>query len=225
MSSSTPSARSTYDGSRLALVQALPEIARDFGAAEAAVQVTLTAFITTFALTHLIYGPLSDRYGRRTILLVSMAIYVLGSVAVALAPSVGLMTAARVLQAFGAVGGIVLARAVARGAGVDGQLPSPTFNLVFRYSGTVADVVHMDLYRIRQPSELDELGWDELGSAEEILLIEWPERAGDRLPVDRWDIELRVTDALPDLREISVRRVGSPPPLPAFPIALAPDGP
>lgn len=119
----------------------------------------------------------------------------------------------------------VLARAVARGAGVDGQLPSPTFNLVFRYSGTVADVVHMDLYRIRQPSELDELGWDELGAAEEILLIEWPERAGDRLPVDRWDIELRVTDALPDLREISVRRVGSPPPLPAFPIALAPGGP
>ena len=118
----------------------------------------------------------------------------------------------------------VLARAVARGAGVEGHIPSPTFNLVFRYQGTVADVVHMDLYRIRQPSELEELGWDELGSTEEILLIEWPERAGDRLPEDRWDIELKVTDELPGLREISVRRVGSPPRLPSFPIALAPGG-
>lgn len=98
----------------VAYVPALPEIARDFGATEAAVQVTLTAFITAFALTHLIYGPMSDRYGRRNILLVSLVIYVVGSIAVAVAPTVGWMTGARVLQAFGAVGGIVLARAIAR---------------------------------------------------------------------------------------------------------------
>ena len=54
----------------------------------------------------------------------------------------------------------VLARAVARGAGVEGPLPSPTFNLVFRYQGATADVVHVDLYRIHDPRELKELGWD-----------------------------------------------------------------
>ncbi len=127
----------------VAYVPTLPEIARDFGAAEAAVQVTLTAFITTFALTHLIYGPLSDRYGRRTILLVSMAIYVLGSVAVALAPSVGLMTAARVLQAFGAVGGIVLARAVARDVWTFDQVRRPL--ALINSVGAMAPVVALSL--------------------------------------------------------------------------------
>jgi hypothetical protein len=58
----------------------------------------------------------------------------------------------------------VLARAVARGAGVDGFLPSPTFNLLFRYQGTTSAVVHMDLYRIHDPDELKELAWDELGA-------------------------------------------------------------
>ena len=49
----------------------------------------------------------------------------------------------------------VLARAIARGAGVEGALPSPTFNLVFRYPvrGRV-EVLHMDLYRLRDPEEL-----------------------------------------------------------------------
>ena len=98
----------------VAYVPALPEIARDFATTESAVQVTLTVFITTFALTHLVYGPLSDRYGRRRILLGSLVIYLLGCAAVALAPSAGLMTGARILQAFGAAGGVVLARAIAR---------------------------------------------------------------------------------------------------------------
>lgn len=98
----------------VAYVPAFPEIARGLGAPESAVQVTLTAFITTFALTHLVYGPASDRYGRRRILLGSLLIYALGSAAVALAPTAEMLTAARVLQAMGAVGGVVLARAIAR---------------------------------------------------------------------------------------------------------------
>ena len=108
----------------------------------------------------------------------------------------------------------VLARAIARGAGVVGFLPSPTFNLLFRYRGTAADVVHMDLYRIHDPDELKELAWDELGAEQEIILIEWPERAGGLLPADRWEIELGVAEDEPDLRRVRVRRVGSPPPLP-----------
>jgi tRNA threonylcarbamoyl adenosine modification protein YjeE len=117
----------------------------------------------------------------------------------------------------------VLARAVARGAGVEGQIPSPTFNLLFRYDGVTADVVHMDLYRIHDPEELKELGWDELTCGEEIVLVEWPERAGGLLPADRWEVDIRAPEGASGVREVTVRRVGSPPHLPAFPMALAPD--
>ena len=110
----------------------------------------------------------------------------------------------------------VLARAIARGAGVEGFLPSPTFNLLFRYQGVSAAIVHMDLYRIHDPEELKELGRDELGADDEIVLIEWPERAGGLLPDDRWDIELRAPEGDQDLREVSIWRVGSPPHLPDF---------
>ena len=117
----------------------------------------------------------------------------------------------------------VLARAVARGAGVEGLLPSPTFNLMFRYEGATADVVHVDLYRIRDPEELKELGWEELCAGDEVLVVEWPERAGGRLPADRWEIEMRTPDGTSEMREVMVRRVGSPPSLPSFPMALSPD--
>lgn len=112
----------------------------------------------------------------------------------------------------------VLARAVARGAGVEGPVPSPTFNLVFHYDAARGvRVVHLDLYRLRGPDELRELGWEELGGADEIVLVEWPERAGDRLPPDRWDIELAIPSGRASLREVTVRRVGRPPALPGPP--------
>ena len=116
----------------------------------------------------------------------------------------------------------VLARAVARGAGVRETLPSPTFNLVFRYAtpqGT--EVVHMDLYRLRSPDELWELGWEELGGDDEIVLVEWPERADGLLPEDRWEVELAIPAEGGDVREIRVRRVGDPPHLPGFPMAVS----
>lgn len=115
----------------------------------------------------------------------------------------------------------VFARAVARGAGVEGFLPSPTFNLLFRYRGRAAHVVHMDLYRIHDVEELKELGWDELCADDEIVLIEWPERAGGLLPDDRWDVELRVVEQQPDRREVTLRRVGRPPPMPAPEVDVA----
>ncbi len=111
----------------------------------------------------------------------------------------------------------VLARAVARGAGVRGPLPSPTFNLVFRYRAAMSEVVHLDLFRIRDPDELPELGWYELGAPGEIVLVEWPERAGDRLPEHRWEVDLRMPKGVASLRGVTVRKVGDPPPLPPLP--------
>lgn len=84
----------------------------------------------------------------------------------------------------------VLARAVARGAGVAGPMPSPTYNLLFTYELDGLVVHHLDLYRLDDPDDVWELGWEELGQGSEIVLIEWPERAESLLPVDRWEIRL-----------------------------------
>jgi len=115
----------------------------------------------------------------------------------------------------------VLARAVAWGAGVLETMPSPTFNLLFRYEGTGGvSVTHLDLYRIPDPADLWELGWEELTREDEIVIIEWPERAGSLLQPDRWDVDLRIPDGAPTYRDVAVTRVGAPGRLPGFPIAV-----
>lgn len=110
----------------------------------------------------------------------------------------------------------VLARAIARGAGVRSAMPSPTFNLVFQYDvpgGT--RVWHLDLFRITSPDDVWELGWREIGGAGDIVLVEWPERAESYLPPDRWDIRLEASPTDPDLRTVTGRAEGSAPPVPA----------
>ena len=110
----------------------------------------------------------------------------------------------------------VLARAIARGAGVTGAMPSPTFNLVYRYEPRAdLEVWHLDLYRLEDPEEVWELGWRELGEGGQIVLVEWPERAEELLPPDRWDVELSA-EADAELRTIVARRVGRAPVLPSF---------
>lgn len=112
----------------------------------------------------------------------------------------------------------VLARAVARGAGVEGHLPSPTFNLLYRYHGTRGiDVVHLDLYRLEDPDEVWELGWSELGEGEEIVLMEWPEQAELLLPPDRWDVRLEIPEEAATVRIVRAERRGAAPALPAPP--------
>ncbi len=116
----------------------------------------------------------------------------------------------------------VLARSVARGAGVEDSLPSPTFNLVFRYaSPSGRNVVHLDLYRLTHEDELWELGWEELGRAGEIVIVEWPERAGSLLPRNRWEVALLSPTPGSTVREVSVERVGHPPELPGYPVELS----
>jgi tRNA threonylcarbamoyl adenosine modification protein YjeE len=115
----------------------------------------------------------------------------------------------------------VLARAVARGSGFAGAVPSPTFNFLFRYPVRDGiEIVHMDLYRLRSPEELWELGWGELGKDHEIVLVEWPERAGDHLPPDRWEVVLTPSEPGSHLRTVEVSKVGSPSALPGFPVSL-----
>jgi tRNA threonylcarbamoyladenosine biosynthesis protein TsaE len=113
-------------------------------------------------------------------------------------------------------GKTTLARAVARGAGVEGDVPSPTFNLVFRYETPRGRVSHLDLYRLEHPDEVWELGWEELGQPDELVMIEWPERAEALLPVPRWEVAL-AAGGDPALRRVRAAAVGEAPPLPPLP--------
>jgi DHA1 family bicyclomycin/chloramphenicol resistance-like MFS transporter len=92
----------------------LPDIGRLLGAPPSQVQLTISLYLVGFALGQMLYGPLSDRHGRRPVLLAALGIYVLASVCCALAPSIELLIAARFFQALGGAGAIVLARAVVR---------------------------------------------------------------------------------------------------------------
>src|SRR5436190_4765090 len=75
------------------------------------------------------------------------------------------------------VGKTALARGLLAALGHAGEVPSPSFAIVQPYDDVDPPVWHVDLYRIERPSELDELGLD--SAAEAVLLVEWPERAGD----------------------------------------------
>jgi tRNA threonylcarbamoyladenosine biosynthesis protein TsaE len=105
----------------------------------------------------------------------------------------------------------VLARAIAHGAGVESAMPSPTFNLLFEYKTPKATISHLDLYRLERPDEVWELGWRELGEGQQIVLIEWPERAEALLPEPRWEISIQPSEHGDHLRVITAHAVGNPP--------------
>lgn len=88
-------------------------------------------------------------------------------------------------------GKTTLARAIARGYGVSDAITSPTFTIVHEFEAPRSRVFHLDLYRLRGPGDLANLGWDEIMSADALVLVEWPERAGDLLPPDHVPILLQ----------------------------------
>ena len=92
----------------------LPAITLAFHVTAGVAQGTLTSFMIGFSLGMLLYGPLSDAYGRRPILLGGVGLYVAATLACALAPGVGMLVAVRFIQALGAGAASVLARAIAR---------------------------------------------------------------------------------------------------------------
>jgi MFS transporter, DHA1 family, multidrug resistance protein len=93
---------------------ALPVIQADFGVTAGVAQLVLSLSILASAFAMLAYGPLSDRFGRRPVLLAGLVAFAAGSVCCALAPGVGTLIGARVVQAVGAAAGMVLARAIVR---------------------------------------------------------------------------------------------------------------
>jgi DHA1 family bicyclomycin/chloramphenicol resistance-like MFS transporter len=92
----------------------LPGLARSFGVGQSDVQLTLSVFLVGLAAAQLIYGPLSDCFGRRPVLLVGLGIYLAASIVCMLSPSIPELVAARFAQATGACVGPVLGRAIVR---------------------------------------------------------------------------------------------------------------
>lgn len=95
-------------------LSSLPAIGRALHAGPDQTQATLAAFFAGMAIGQFIYGPVSDRLGRRAPILFGVGLYLLASAACALAPSIELLIGARFVQALGGCAGAVVARAVVR---------------------------------------------------------------------------------------------------------------
>ena len=93
---------------------AMPALAASLGVSETAAQMTLTSYFVAFGLAQLIYGPWSDQAGRKRPLFVGLAIFILGSVVAAMAPTIGTLVAARAVQGIGGAVLMVVPRAVIR---------------------------------------------------------------------------------------------------------------
>ncbi len=147
---------------------ALPALTRDLGASVAAGQLTLSALLLAFGCSQLVWGPLSDRFGRRPVLLAGLGIYAAASVGSALAPSMALLVVWRVLQgaAMGAV--VMCARAIVRdlytplagaramskaltGLGIVACLCAPVGGLLAQWLGWRAALLALTAYATAHP--------------------------------------------------------------------------
>ncbi len=92
-------------------------------------------------------------------------------------------------------GKTTLAQAICGGYGVKEPVTSPTYALVHRYDAEKSPVYHIDLYRLDNESQLTNIGWDDILSERALVIVEWPERAGNRMPDDQLHIELDYSPA------------------------------
>src|SRR6478735_6275225 len=123
----------------------LPDIVQKLGGTAAQGQLTISAYLIGFALGQILYGPLSDRHGRKPVLVGALALYCAASLLCALSVSLPMLIGARALQALGGCGGIVLARAPAFLAYLG--LGTASYAGLFAWI-SAASFVLQDLYRL-----------------------------------------------------------------------------
>lgn len=92
---------------------------------------------------------------------------------------------------------------MARGLGIDGPVTSPTFTLINEYHGRLP-LYHMDVYRLGDPLEMEDLGYEEYFYGEGVTVVEWAERVAELLPAERLDIYINRRPEGEDLREIAL---------------------
>lgn len=79
---------------------------------------------------------------------------------------------------------------LAAALGAKRPVTSPTFCLVVEHPADTLLLVHLDLYRLHGPDDVLDLGWEDYLSRGAVLLVEWPDRAGDLIPADAWHVRL-----------------------------------
>ncbi|MHB1299099.1 MAG: tRNA (adenosine(37)-N6)-threonylcarbamoyltransferase complex ATPase subunit type 1 TsaE [Gemmatimonadaceae bacterium] len=100
-------------------------------------------------------------------------------------------------------GKTTLVRAIARAQGFLEPVTSPTYSLVHEYQSPRGTVFHLDLYRLKGPEELYQLGWEEILRSRGLVLIEWPERAGGQLPTPSVGLHLEHVAGRADVRRLT----------------------
>lgn len=103
------------------------------------------------------------------------------------------------------VGKTVFTKGFAKGLGIDDDITSPTFTIVQEYHSGRLPLYHFDAYRIADPDEMLEIGFDEYLDSDGVCLIEWPENIDDLLPANttKVTIEKDLEKGL-DYRKISI---------------------
>jgi tRNA threonylcarbamoyladenosine biosynthesis protein TsaE len=84
---------------------------------------------------------------------------------------------------------------VARGLGIETQVSSPTFTLVKEYSG-ILELAHVDVYRLDRIQDVVDLGLDELGGGDDVLMVEWGDTIEELLPDERLRVEFTTEEAI-----------------------------
>ena len=97
-------------------------------------------------------------------------------------------------------GKTTLAKAICAGFGVTEDVTSPTFAIVHVYEASRAPVYHLDLYRLEHQRDLQNIGWDDIMQSDALVLIEWPDRAGNLLPERHLPIQLRYAEGASEKR-------------------------
>lgn len=108
----------------------LPSLATTFSVPPSTVQLTLSLFVAGFGGAQLVIGPLSDRFGRRPIVIAGLGLYLLASLLCGLSQSMGMLIMARFLQALGCCSAVIIARAIVR----DAYQPQDSIKLISRAS-------------------------------------------------------------------------------------------
>ena len=104
-------------------------------------------------------------------------------------------------------GKTTLVQGIGRGLGVDEHVSSPTFTLIREYAGRL-DVAHVDVYRLERVQDVVDLGLDEVGGPDRVLIVEWGDAVEDLLPAERLRIEVTAPDPGPERRRFVIESRG-----------------